>query len=569
LTLVARGGHNPKSAVGAAGGGISHTQRALCGAAASESDPPHTITIIIRTKESETVAGSEELERSLRAEIESYIQGRLSSQQAEILRVQSELNQVLTRLAEQLTTEAAAEPSVAMAVAEHLRRARAEGTETAGQESARTHATGDMALLKAAVDEIDEQRTQSDVLNALVNRAASFAPRVAFFVIKNERATGWRARGLEGTVGDDAVREISLPLSAQTILSEVARTHTAWSGAPGANEGDHELLQKLGDEPPQRMVAIPLIARERAVAVLYADSAGLEADAVNLEALETLVRITGMAVELLAANRPAAARPVAQSAPPSAETAPSSAEAAPAREEAAPPGDETAPPSAEATPSEEESALPSAEASLPNVEVAPQGEEATLLNVEAAPPVAEPMQVEPESAVEVEEVPALAAPVETTTPPTAEQAAYADAQPTAAPQTDERGITPFATPAPTGEPTATPLGGGRRYGADAPLPIEVGDEERRFHNDARRFARLLVSEIKLYNEQKVTDGRAHGDLYVRLREEIDRSRQMYDKRADPRVVGRYDYFHHELVNTLAEGDADKLGRDYPGAQVAA
>ena len=90
----------------------------------------------------------------------------------------------------------------------------------------------------------------------------------------------------------------------------------------------------------------------------------------------------------------------------------------------------------------------------------------------------------------------------------------------------------------------------------------MSEEERRYHNEARRFARLLVSEIKLYNEQKVQDGRAQGDLYDRLREEIDRSRQMYDKRVSPNITSRYDYFHHELVNTLAGGDASKLGNGY-------
>ena len=75
------------------------------------------------------------------------------------------------------------------------------------------------------------------------------------------------------------------------------------------------------------------------------------------------------------------------------------------------------------------------------------------------------------------------------------------------------------------------------------LPVEVGsDEERRLHSDARRFARLLVSEIKLYNEQKVTEGRSQGDLYQRLREYIDRSREMYDKRVKPEVAQRYDEF---------------------------
>ena len=99
------------------------------------------------------------------------------------------------------------------------------------------------------------------------------------------------------------------------------------------------------------------------------------------------------------------------------------------------------------------------------------------------------------------------------------------------------------------------------------LPIEVGEDERRLHNDARRFARLLVSEIKLYNEQKVKEGRESSDLYERLKEAIDRSREMYDKRVQPPVAAKFDYFHYELVNALAEGDDNKLGSGYPGSAV--
>ncbi|MBA3804824.1 MAG: hypothetical protein H0X14_03815 [Acidobacteria bacterium] len=165
------------------------------------------------------------------------------------------------------------------------------------------------------------------------------------------------------------------------------------------------------------------------------------------------------------------------------------------------------------------------------------------------------------------------------------------------PVVEEKGVAPFAPSTPswadinehpetaTAAPAATPaqsgaaqqsdqygarLGASRRYGsADAELPIEVSDDERRLHNDARRFARLLVSEIKLYNEQKVKEGRTQGNIYEHLREDIDRSRQMYDKRVAPPVAARYDYFHQELVNTLAEGDAAKLGDAYPGAAVSA
>jgi hypothetical protein len=101
-------------------------------------------------------------------------------------------------------------------------------------------------------------------------------------------------------------------------------------------------------------------------------------------------------------------------------------------------------------------------------------------------------------------------------------------------------------------------------------PLTGGlDEEEALHNNARRFARLLVSEIKLYNEQKVVEGRNHRDLYDRLKEDIDKSRQMYEKRVSAAVSTKFDYFHDELVNTLAEGDPAKLGSDYPGPSARA
>jgi len=128
---------------------------------------------------------------------------------------------------------------------------------------------------------------------------------------------------------------------------------------------------------------------------------------------------------------------------------------------------------------------------------------------------------------------------------------------------------PIIEPAPVvSEPVASkPPVRARFSERNVDLPIEVSEDERRLHNDARRFARLLVSEIKLYNEQKVKEGRDASDLYERLREAIDRSREMYDKRVQPPVAARFDYFHYEVVSTLAEGDENKLGNSYPGATV--
>ena len=81
----------------------------------------------------------------------------------------------------------------------------------------------------------------------------------------------------------------------------------------------------------------------------------------------------------------------------------------------------------------------------------------------------------------------------------------------------------------------------------------------RQHEEARRLARLLVTEIKLYNEEQVEEGRRGNDIYARLREDIDRSRQIFNERVDDSVRQETDYFHEEMVRILAGGNAEALG----------
>jgi hypothetical protein len=91
-----------------------------------------------------------------------------------------------------------------------------------------------------------------------------------------------------------------------------------------------------------------------------------------------------------------------------------------------------------------------------------------------------------------------------------------------------------------------------------PTPI-LSPEEQKAHEDAKRFARLVVSEIKLYNEAKVNEGRRNKDIYERLKEDIERGRQMYHDRVPPHVRESTNYFYDELVRILAGGDQSALG----------
>jgi len=92
----------------------------------------------------------------------------------------------------------------------------------------------------------------------------------------------------------------------------------------------------------------------------------------------------------------------------------------------------------------------------------------------------------------------------------------------------------------------------------ASLPSEIQDLHRR----ANRVAKVAMQDIKLLRPKDVRLGRENKDICVRLRGEIDKARKEYDRRFRTILDHPVDYFHHWMVEILAEGDAETLG-EYP------
>ncbi len=63
---------------------------------------------------------------------------------------------------------------------------------------------------------------------------------------------------------------------------------------------------------------------------------------------------------------------------------------------------------------------------------------------------------------------------------------------------------------------------------------EVRFEERE-HEEARRLARLILSDIIIYHPDKVEDGIRNNTFFDVLRAEVDEGRKYYDSRVSPRV----------------------------------
>src|SRR5262247_2830793 len=170
---------------------------------------------------------------------------------------------------------------------------------------------------KAAVEDIDSQRTQSDILAALVRHVAEFAPRVVFFVIKSGEAVGWKASGFENGLNDETVKLLTVPAQKTPLLRDaITGLRLATSNPqPMSDDGVSEALGIYGRPSPERAIAIPLVVLNKAVAVLYADSGSQSEGSLNTAAAESLTRIAGRTIELLLSRRGAeTARPGGQTA---------------------------------------------------------------------------------------------------------------------------------------------------------------------------------------------------------------------------------------------------------------
>jgi hypothetical protein len=172
---------------------------------------------------------SEELELSLRTEFENYLKSfraemrdqaaELHSKiEAEMAKHKSLLDEAFQAYAARFDTEHAFDEGFKGSVVEHLRQARDEGAaltasamDEAQQMEKAAVVPADFSAIRDAVNDISQHRSQAAILKSLVEHAANFAPRGAFFIIKNEQLGGWQGFGADSSA-DAAIRDIQFPV---------------------------------------------------------------------------------------------------------------------------------------------------------------------------------------------------------------------------------------------------------------------------------------------------------------------------------------------------------------------
>jgi hypothetical protein len=92
---------------------------------------------------------------------------------------------------------------------------------------------------------------------------------------------------------------------------------------------------------------------------------------------------------------------------------------------------------------------------------------------------------------------------------------------------------------------------------------DLPQEQREQHIRAQRFSRVAVAEMLLQRAEACRAGRQQNNLYLYLKNEINKARETYRSRF-MNVPSMVDYLHLELIRAAVDGNENNLGAEYPG-----
>ena len=365
---------------------------------------------------------------------------------------------------------------------------------------------------------IEYANSQGKVLNQLLEGVRNYAQRAVIFVVRNNEAQAWNAFGFDEA---DEAKRWKTAIDTDPLLQTLAGSRTRLlmdNTVPSFIPARQEV---------KRSMLTPLILKGKVLAFLYADSGTM--GMLDHYSIDILTRTASLVIDIFPLHSKR-------------DPLPPTLEEQAIIEKGASPLESAAEESEENLLFEDSGTLASQskETDLPvNQTVMAQipseiAAERTVGDVEVEEPEAE--AEEPE--VEGEEASA---------PEMDEESAVREAV--------ELESGDYETPDEENEAEEAP-----EVEAEAPAEEEpIPPEEEKAHNDAQRFARLLVQEIALYHPDEVARGKRKHNLYALLKNDIERSREAYRNRfRNPSIASR-DYFNKALVAHLADGDASLLG----------
>jgi hypothetical protein len=139
-------------------------------------------------------------------------------------------------------------------------------------------------------EEFANAKERDEIIGLLLNESKKISSRAAIFILKGDRVTGWKARGMDA-------ENIEIKIEPTSIFAEVINRKNYYRG-PLLKIPGNEPLMSLLSGTPQDCCMIPIQLRDRVIAMLYVDNGNKSVLDAGLSYIHTLVTMASYSFEI-------------------------------------------------------------------------------------------------------------------------------------------------------------------------------------------------------------------------------------------------------------------------------
>lgn len=148
---------------------------------------------------------------------------------------------------------------------------------------------------KAQINKVKEEfanaKGKEEIIGILLNESGKIASRSAIFLLKGNRLQGWKSRGLN-------VENTDIPVAMNSVFSDVINRKNYYRGPLLKIPGNEPLISILSGTP-QDCLLIPILIRDKVIALLYSDNGNAAVLDASLTHINTLVTMASLSFEIV------------------------------------------------------------------------------------------------------------------------------------------------------------------------------------------------------------------------------------------------------------------------------
>jgi len=139
--------------------------------------------------------------------------------------------------------------------------------------------------------------TREQLADEVVGFMAARYRRVAMFAVRQDVAQGWTGAG--PGLDLDRLLSLTIPLNKPSIFTPVLASRSVFVGLPVPGPSGDDFYEELGSSAPPNLLLVPVILRDRLVAILYADNLDGALGAIDMAIWNRLAQMIAMSIEIL------------------------------------------------------------------------------------------------------------------------------------------------------------------------------------------------------------------------------------------------------------------------------